>query len=134
MKDNTLFILQTTELSKKGDKFHIDFSVDIPKLELDKNGIIVLTPILKKNEYSRELPNILINGEERHKGYVQMVHHIGEEAVHSTLKIYKAFKARSYCNRVCYYELKIVYEDWMNGAEIWIKGIEEVPNGRLFIA
>ncbi|MDR3058315.1 MAG: DUF3868 domain-containing protein [Dysgonomonas sp.] len=129
-----LFIIQTSELAKEEKSFHIDMYIDIPKMRLGNNEALTLIPVLINGDKQKELPYILINGKTRHKGYKQMVHHVGEAMMRSSYKIYKAFKSRRFCNRVCYYNIRIVYEDWMGNAKIQLKGIERIPTGEVYVA
>lgn len=129
-----LFFVQANELSKRGNAFHINLDIDIPKMQLDENDSIVLTPVLTEGEHIHELPHILINGKMRHKGYKQMVRYVGEAVVSSTYKVYKAFKARRFSNRICYYDVNITYENWMSNAKIQLKSMDKIPNEQIYVS
>lgn len=119
-------IVQTNETLRKGESLFIDLDINIPKMNLDEHEAIVLTPILKKENHSKELPHVLINGKIRHKGYQQMVKYLGRDVLSSTYNIYRAFRVRRFCDRVCYYNILIDYENWMNGAVIELGDIERI--------
>lgn len=126
-----LFIIQTSELTKEKDSFHIDMYIDIPKMQLRGDEVVTLIPVLANGNKHKELPYILINGKMRHRGYKQMVNQIGETMMKSSFQIYKAFKSRRFCNRVCYYDVRIAYEDWMSNADIQLKGMS---TGEVYVA
>jgi len=128
-----LFFVQANELSKKGNTFLIDLDIDIPRMNLGSNETVALIPILEKGGHHMELPYVLINGKERYKGYKQMVGYLGESVMRTTYKIYKVFKARQFSNRICYYNVQIAYESWMDDAKIEFKGIGNILGGETHI-
>lgn len=133
MNFKKLFFVQANELSKKGNSFQIDLDIEIPKMNLDEDESVALTPVLEEGIYRLELPNVLINGKARYKGYKQMTEYLGEPAMLNTYKIYKVFKAKKFSKRICYYNVKIAYESWMDNAKIKLKGIENIPDSEAYI-
>jgi len=119
-------IVCTNETLRKGESFFIDLDISIPEMNLNEHEAIVLTPVLTKGNHSQELPHVLINGEMRHKGYRQMVKHLGKDVFSSTYNIYRAFKVRRSRDRVCYYNIRIDYESWMNGAVIEMRNVDRI--------
>ena len=115
---NSRISFQKNKFEKKGDFLYIDMSISIPFIPIKENEFITLTPILTKGEHQRELPHLLINGKQRHKGYKQMVRSLNEKTICSIYNIYKAFKIKRYINQTCTYNIQVDYENWMEHAKI----------------
>ncbi|MDU1891385.1 MAG: DUF3868 domain-containing protein [Dysgonomonas sp.] len=109
-------IINRNILTQKGRKLKIDLQINIPSFSLHENGSVTLTPVLEKGANRYELPHLLINGKERHKGYKQMIKALGKKNIHSAYNIYKALELKQESDLS--YNIQIDYEDWMDNAKI----------------
>ncbi|WP_165020666.1 DUF3868 domain-containing protein [Dysgonomonas sp. ZJ279] len=115
---NPLINVEESKKKKKGKSLQIDLDINIPYIPIGENESMMLIPTLTEGKHKQELPYILINGSERHKGYKKLVRSLGEEAIHSGYKLYKAFDAEKDLNHSHSYSVQVEYEDWMSDAEV----------------
>lgn len=105
------------ELSQKGDSLYINIDVDFIGLAIEDDRSLSLVPLLINKEKEVELPQILINGRDRHKIYERQISLKKVDSDH----IYSVIKADKKQERQLNYNLALPFEDWMVEARLDLK-------------
>lgn len=106
------------QLQQKGDFLDVHMELDLSQLDIDYNRSLTLTPILISSDNQIELPEIVVNGTNRHRAYMRSI----------TLKKDQSFKKNVYKeiksdkkNTSIHYQMTIPYQEWMSTARLDVR-------------
>lgn len=111
--------IYSAELRQIADSLHLNLEIDYTNIQLGKNRVLTITPVLTGTEY-RELPPIVINGRQRQKAYDRAVNLSRDQA---TQELYYAavIKYENHKSNNLRYTHVIPFEPWMRTASLDIK-------------
>jgi len=109
----------SSELSHNNQSAAVDFTLDLSRLDLDRNQSLTLTPVLVGTTNRMELPSILINGTTRQKVYSRSVALGGPE--YSQNLPYSVIKLDKNSKSQVQYRQTIPYEKWMDTSFLELK-------------
>ena len=111
----------------KGDSVYIEMMVDLNNADIPKNTYVLLTPTIKLDSISKELPSVIINGKKRVTAYRRLVA-LNREPFGAGLVIHMGEKdmPQSYD-----YSATVPFEPWMKEAEFSIREDQCECNGPL---
>lgn len=105
------------ELDQKGDSLYIGMNLDIAGLKIDSRRALDLTPIIRSEGKSVELPAIRICGRNRYKAYKRETALMGK--AYASLE--PGIVVRSGQTTPVNYSHVIPYEEWMKNARLDMK-------------
>lgn len=118
---NSQINISSVEMEQKGDSVYIDMDMDISSVKLSKERFIILTPILISDEYQKTLPDVVINGKNRHRAYLRS-EALKSEPDKQQPYAYAVLKAGDKKTNQLHYRQAIPFERWMGSAHLEIKG------------
>ncbi len=106
-------LVRQTTFERDGDSVRIEMNVGLNGVTVSSPSFVLLTPILKTDRQTRELPSVLLNGRNRQKAYERL-----EGLRHRPEGIQTVIEAGDKNAKQEYlYKVSIPYEQWMEGAE-----------------
>lgn len=116
------------KFSLNGDRLDVELSVDFEGLRMPADESLTVTPLLKKGEEEKELPSVLINGEEKQKVYQRELAFargknsapIPAVVIRNDAGVARHFK----------YSVTIPYEQWMKSAVLLLRSQECACHGK----
>lgn len=111
---NRVSVSQTT-YAHKGDSVYVELMIRLNNAEVPAHSFVLLTPAIKDDEQSMELPAVMINGKKRHQAYRRLVA-LNREPVGVGQVINSEDGDASYL-----YTSTVAYEPWMKNADFAIR-------------
>ena len=111
----------------KGDSVYVEMMVDLNNANIPKNTYVLLTPAIKLDSMSKELPSVIINGKKRVTAYRRLVA-LNREPYGAGLVIHMGEKNMP---QTYNYSSVIPFEPWMKEAEFSIREDQCECNGPL---
>ena len=104
-----------TKYAHRGDSVYVELLVELNNAEVPTHSFVMLTPTIKTDEKSLELPAVMINGKNRHQAYRRLVA-LNREPVGVGQVINSEERDASYL-----YTSTVAYEPWMKDADFAIR-------------
>ncbi|MDD6209973.1 MAG: DUF3868 domain-containing protein [Bacteroidales bacterium] len=104
---------------QQGDSLYIAMRIDLSGVSVASRQTLVLTPVLKGESVSIELPKVVIHGTNKDKVYRRM---LAMNKKKSFDMPYTVLKVKDRTNEQIAYKIRLPYEaSWMNGAVLGLK-------------
>lgn len=108
----------TSQLQQKGDLLDVHMLLDLSQLDVDYNRSLTLTPILISSDNQMVLPEIVVNGTNRHRAYQRSIALKKDQAFEKN--VYKEIKSDKKNTNVDY-RMTIPYQEWMSTARLDVR-------------
>ena len=107
------------EIKHEGDSLYVHMIVNLNSVSLDKDNLLILTPVVTDGKETISLPEIQINGTRRHKAFLRSEalsgKHTTEDGSYAVIKLNNENK------KLLHYRQAIPFEKWMSAAYVNLK-------------
>lgn len=112
--------LKPYEFRKQADSLFIKMDIELIGKTIEDDRYVTLTPMLQSAEREKRLPEVRINGKDRHAIYLRERHFI-KNKTYEVAQPYAVVKTGVYNNQTINYVFAGLFEDWMEYAQLNIE-------------